>query len=63
MRYRVTEESETGHCCFEASVLDTSAPDPRRDGSIIKESFDVVCECFTVEAAQKIAAALNGVVV
>lgn len=44
--YRVIEGSHLGHgCCFDATVMDS------RD--------NVICECLTMEVAQRIAAALN----
>lgn len=46
-RYAVLTESATGHCCFEASVVDTE-----RDGL-------PVAECFDEEDAQLVCDALN----
>jgi hypothetical protein len=56
MRYRAIEGSQSAHCCFEATVIDSSKlmnrfPDDDR--------FEVVCECFELGDAEKIAAALN----
>lgn len=52
-RYSVMENSATGHC-FEATVVDTQNPD-------IDEGFEftVVCECFDLDDANKIADLLN----
>ena len=47
MRYVVHEGSDSGHCCFDASVIDTE-----RDNVC-------VCECFGLEEAHRIADALN----
>jgi hypothetical protein len=44
-RYYVVYESRTGHCCFEASVIDR----------LYEDSFAVVCECFDAERAEEIA--------
>jgi len=52
MRYKVVKESVSGHCCFEASVLDTDNTEYREEG-------DIVCECFGPYDAHKIAEALN----
>ena len=49
-RYKAVEGSESGHCCFDATVVDTQAPNPL---------FCWVCECFDMGNAQKIADALN----
>lgn len=50
-RYEVKEGSESAHCCFEASVIDTSKK-KLTDGYI-------VCECFSPEDAERICDALN----
>lgn len=51
MRYIVVSESETGHCCFVASVIDTELPETSLRMP--------VCECFTLEYAHQICDALN----
>ena len=48
MRYKIIDESVSGHCCFEASVVDTETPLGR-----------TICECFKRADAEKIAAALE----
>ena len=53
-RYKAVKGSESGHCCFDATVVDTQTPHPTFAGDL-----DWVCECFTIEDAQKIADALN----
>lgn len=53
-RYVVVGGSESGHCCFGATVVDTQAPHPTSAGDP-----DWVCECHDIETAQKIADALN----
>jgi hypothetical protein len=52
-RYRVIAGSQSGHCCFDATVVDTTKPIPQSD------RFEEVCECFEVEQATLIANALN----
>jgi len=52
MRYEVIEESASGHCCFEASVIDNATRDCCGD-------VDSVCETFDVADAKKIAKLLN----
>lgn len=54
MRYQVIEESQSGHCCFEATVVDTKRPSPYTKGQ-----FVAVCETFSVEDAHHVAQALN----
>lgn len=46
-RYIVKEGSESGHCCFVASVIDTTKPE------------DPVCECYELDNAEEIAYILN----
>lgn len=46
MRYQVVVGSQSCHCCFEATGVDTSRP-------------NTVCECFSMEDAQLICDALN----
>lgn len=48
MRYVVVSGSESGHCCFEFTVVDT-------------QEETTVCECFDEVSAVKIADALNKV--
>ena len=65
-RYQVSAKSESAHCCFEATVLDTESwqwadnaktvPLLKADGTLYYES---VCECFELAHAEMIAAALN----
>lgn len=62
-RYQVVAGSESAHCCFEATVIDTLNPiiysgkhSTDRDGNLRYES---ICECFSVDDANKIADALN----
>jgi len=57
-RFEVREGSESGHCCFEATVVDTATPHPVY-GTLNPPQFNWVCECFEVEDARRIAAALN----
>lgn len=51
MRYKVANGSESGHCCFEATVTDT-----HREGAY---GPNWVCECFDLSRANQIADALN----
>lgn len=53
-RYVVSYQSESSHCCFQATVLDT-----RRNHSVYSEDPFPVCECFDPDEADDIAAALN----
>ena len=53
-RYKAVKGSESGHCCFDATVVDTQTPHP-----LFAREHYYVCECFDMEDAQKIADALN----
>lgn len=53
-RYKIIDGSESGHCCFDATVVDTQTPH-----SVYRDEFHCVCECFDTEDAEKICAALN----
>lgn len=56
-RFKVVIGSASAHCCFEATVVDTSKQNYLDgDGNIVYES---ICECFDVDSADKIAKALN----
>lgn len=52
-RYAVVEGSQTGHCCFEATVVDLHAPTGFAD------HYTPICECGVAWEARKICDALN----
>lgn len=61
-RYIVVEGSQSGHCCFDATVVDTSRPvvyneTPYAPNGV--QRYEPVCECFDNEDARAIADALN----
>lgn len=56
MRYEVIEQSQSGHCCFEATVVDTHTP---CEAYPTTGRYMQVCECFDVQDAYRIADALN----
>lgn len=54
-RYAVVDGSESGHCCFTASVVDT-----RKPSLVGNEPYvEIVCECFERKEAEMVASALN----
>lgn len=57
-RFVVVEGSQSAHCCFTATVVDTNRP-TLINGEHYKGQFDPVCECFETDDAHRIAAALN----
>ena len=57
-RYAVVQDSQSGHCCFSATVVDTSRP-KMVHGKHYNGQFESVCECFEESEARMIAAALN----
>jgi hypothetical protein len=54
MRYKASDDkNDIGHiCCYSAVVLDTTRCDRHNE-------FEAICECFDIETAEMIAAALN----
>lgn len=54
-RFIVVEESDSGHCCFKASVLDMAKPIDIND----YHGHECVCECLRVDDAKRIAEVLN----
>lgn len=57
-RYQVIFGSQSKHCCFEATVVDTAKP-VIIGGQQYRGQFEPVCECFSISDAYKIAAALS----
>lgn len=62
-RYQIRDGSQSAHCCFEATIVDTNQPVMiggvhyrDHDGKLQYES---VCECFSFADANKICNALN----
>ena len=61
-RYQVIKGSQSCHCCFEATVVDTSKPDMIGETQFVGQygpEFEIVCECFDMADAEKICHALN----
>lgn len=61
-RYIIAESSISSHCCFEATVMDSTKPDMIGDKHYEDEKgkhYEIVCECFTLECAKLICNALN----
>jgi hypothetical protein len=50
MRYEVIDYSVSGHCCFEATVVDMETS---------CGAYSTICECFSKTVAEKVARALN----
>lgn len=59
-RYKAVNGSQSAHCCFEATVVDTTKP-VMIGGKHYKGQFEPVCECFDSEDAERIVAAMNAV--
>lgn len=49
MKYKVVNGSESGHCCFQATVISVEAGGTK----------DTICECFSSVIAEMICEALN----
>jgi hypothetical protein len=63
-RYIIYNGSKSGHCCFEATVMDTTKPEII-GGEHYEDKggkhYETVCECFEMDNAIKIAKALNAI--
>lgn len=57
-RYKAVPGSQTLHCCFAATVVDTTKP-VMVGGKHWMDQYEPVCECFDPALATQIAAALN----
>lgn len=57
-RYQVVQGSQSCHCCFDATVVDTTKK-VIINGKWYNGQYESVCECFDEEQARKIAEALN----
>ena len=55
-RYKVLAGSQSGHCCFDYTVVDTLKPHPVYASQGL---FDAICETFREEEAHAVARALN----
>ena len=63
MRYKIVNGSNSGHCCFEATVMDMTKPEiiggKHYAGSDGQLHYETVCECFNLKDAKLICDALN----
>lgn len=57
-RYKVVPGSESAHCCFEFTIVDTMRP-LMIDGDPFENQFDTVCETFSEVDAELVCNALN----
>lgn len=57
-RYQVIEGSQSSHCCFDYTVVDTTQPDMIGDKHY-NDQYIAICECFGEEDAKAIADAMN----
>jgi hypothetical protein len=64
MRFVVQEGSNSGHCCFDYTVVDTARIRKHPEGYDMppidgQSHYETVCECFRQGEAEVICAALN----
>lgn len=59
-RYKLVKGSQSAHCCFDFTVVDTTRP-VMIHGEHYDGQFEPLCECFEKEDAERIVAALNAV--
>lgn len=57
-KFIVVNGSQSGHCCFDWTVVDTTKPEII-GGEHYKNQFEPICECYEKEQADEIAKALN----
>ena len=57
-RYKVVEGSQSSHCCFSCTVVDTTRPVIIK-GEHYENLYEPVCETFYAEDAEMICEALN----
>lgn len=64
-RYITLKGSQSRHCCFAVTIIDTTKPEMIGEeyfrGSDGELSYEIVCECFDMENAEKICRALNAI--
>ena len=61
-RYKVVNYSQSAHCCFEYTVVDTCRPEIIGGEQYVGQhgpQYEAVCECFEWEDADNICTALN----
>jgi len=61
MRYKAIEGSQSSHCCFTATVIDATKRVMAADGREL-DWFESVCECWSIDDAERIASALNATI-
>lgn len=59
-KYKAVKGSESGHCCFKGSVINTEAPKTNENGHVY--GYEIVAETFEFLDSVNIAALLNKVV-
>jgi len=57
-RYKVVEGSQSAHCCFDATIVDTTKP-TMIGGEHYKGQYESLCEAFEYDVAVEICKALN----
>lgn len=58
-RFKVIPKSQSAHCCFAATVVDTTKP-YMVAGKQWNDECVTVCECFSISDAEMVCTALNG---
>lgn len=59
-RYKIVDESQSVHCCFRKTVVDTTRP-VMIHGEHHDDKYEAMCECIDEDAAPVICDALNAV--
>lgn len=61
-RYIIMESSKSAHCCFEATVMDSTKPEMihgKHYEGVEGKHYETICECFNIKEAQLVCDALN----
>ena len=59
MRYKIRQGSQSAHCCFAFTIVDSENPEGFVDQYGYRH-YDVICEAFEQSEAELVCAALNG---
>jgi hypothetical protein len=57
-RFKVVPGSQSAHCCFDCTVVDTTKP-VVYGGEHYNNEYETICECFDKADADTICDALN----
>ena len=66
MRYVIVDGSQSKHCCFDCTIVDTTKPVMLYGKPYIEretgQKYESVCECFNTDDAKMICNSLNAAI-